>query len=571
MEVKKSAGKRNFGAVGQEKEMSSPLSGKEQEKSPLRKRQKVNHEETKQKQLQSKKETETEMKETQQKNKGKNKKEEEESRKRQKMSGEEQKQQKKKKEAEETQGAPPKRTDQEQEEEQQRKKKKKKGKEKETERETTQPRSAPSPSPQPKAPSPGHHDGKKKQQQKQKLKIELNDVEAASAPVLACFPNAPPPPSKLHNEEGGIHFSVWENKGAARTKRMLVGETDKMLYLGEPTRESSKYLVMAVDRTAGKAKLVPVPHFFQMQQQIKGYVPHLANAAEDSKQSSFDQRKALVERFGSKKRQTQSHSRMANSIDENSVSHADEMMSTINDKAAREQETESTTELYPELPPYNLYTDTVSRVYPLSSIIPNDYLDQIDPMPLIKAANDGSNPSEIAAEYGEYIAERVNNLKGLLRREQERQARLMALVGALLKLRAFISTTRKQFFLGEVKNVVGSILSEDILRHFLPLFAEGEQRRYSRSALGMTRITNYILILLLHLSDWRLELAPLATTLKMDGKKCRQVFVSIGCKSVLVKKQNEDPDDGQGTARFYVLRAPLRLPDKVKQLRSKKM
>ena len=37
---------------------------------------------------------------------------------------------------------------------------------------------------------------------------------------------------------------MWENKGITRTKKMLVAETDKMLYLGQPVvRNPSKYLL----------------------------------------------------------------------------------------------------------------------------------------------------------------------------------------------------------------------------------------------------------------------------------------------------------------------------------------
>lgn len=50
----------------------------------------------------------------------------------------------------------------------------------------------------------------------------------------ACFPNAPPPVSSLHNGEGGLECGVWEHKGIIRTKKMLVAETDKMLYMGQP-------------------------------------------------------------------------------------------------------------------------------------------------------------------------------------------------------------------------------------------------------------------------------------------------------------------------------------------------
>lgn len=61
-------------------------------------------------------------------------------------------------------------------------------------------------------------------------------------PGAACFPNAPPPLASLHNKEGGIAFGMWENKGITRTKKMLVAETDKMLYLGQPVvRNPSKY------------------------------------------------------------------------------------------------------------------------------------------------------------------------------------------------------------------------------------------------------------------------------------------------------------------------------------------
>lgn len=55
--------------------------------------------------------------------------------------------------------------------------------------------------------------------------------------------------------------------------------------------------------------------------------------------------------------------------------------------------------MYPELPPYNAYTDSVPEIYPLGDIIPFDYLGQIDPSPLIKAAKDASQIPAIAKKY----------------------------------------------------------------------------------------------------------------------------------------------------------------------------
>lgn len=413
---------------------------------------------------------------------------------------------------------------------------------------------------------------------RQRLSITSEKNRPAVAPSLACFPNAPPPLASLHNKEGGIAFGMWENKGITRTKKMLVAETDKMLYLGQPVvRNPSKYYIMAVDRTTSKATMVPIANFYHMQQQIKGYTPTLPTDAEDDERSYGDQRRSLIERFGSKKKRSQVHSTQANMIVTGSVSHADDIMTSLDEKAAQKATSDGqiNTELYPELPPHNAFTDTVSEIYPLGDVIPFDFLGQIDPKPLIQAAKDPAQFSAIAKKYGSYIAERVKGLRDLLPGEQERQGRLLSLIGALLKLRSFIKDKRGAFMLGDAKDAVHGVLPEEVVRHFLPLFADGEGRRFRSSTLGMTRMTTYIVILLLHASEFRLEVGALSTALELESKKCQQYLISIGCRSGFSKKAGAgatkaDEEDAEAAAaagrgvRVFTLRAPLSLPDKTR-------
>ncbi|ELR25018.1 RNA polymerase [Acanthamoeba castellanii str. Neff] len=430
---------------------------------------------------------------------------------------------------------------------------------------------------------------------RQRLSITSEKNRPAVAPSLACFPNAPPPLASLHNKEGGIAFGMWENKGITRTKKMLVAETDKMLYLGQPVvRNPSKYYIMAVDRTTNKATMVPIANFYHMQQQIKGYTPTLPTDAEDDERSFGDQRRSLIERFGSKKKRSQVHSTLANKIVTGSVSHADDIMTSLDEKAA--QKATSDGQINTEVCPPRLvrwlavsraaapqrFTDTVSEIYPLGDVIPFDFLGQIDPKPLIQAAKDPAQFSATAKKtlstvgrYGSYIAERVKGLRDLLPGELERQGRLLSLIGALLKLRSFIKDKRGAFMLGDAKDAVHGVLPEEVVRHFLPLFADGEGRRFRASTLGMTRMTTYIVILLLHASEFRLDVATLSTALELESKKCQQYLISIGCRSGFSKKagagaSKADEEDAEAAAaagrglRVFTLRAPLRLPDKTR-------
>jgi hypothetical protein len=302
-------------------------------------------------------------------------------------------------------------------------------------------------------------------------------------------------------------------------------------------------------------------------------------------------------------------------------------------------------QLYPELPPHNAFTDTVSEIYPLGDVIPFDFLGQIDPKPLIQAAKD---PAQFSATAKKYAPPRTSPaasssfvffLSGFvllsfflpqnpLHRGQVRQlhrrarqgpqgppprrtgapglitphsrlplavprltrhtphawhdtmrnavqGRLLSLIGALLKLRSFIKDKRGAFMLGDAKDAVHGVLPEEVVRHFLPLFADGEGRRFRASTLGMTRMTTYIVILLLHASEFRLDVATLSTALELESKKCQQYLISIGCRSGFSKKagagaSKADEEDAEAAAaagrglRVFTLRAPLRLPDKTR-------
>lgn len=155
------------------------------------------------------------------------------------------------------------------------------------------------------------------------------------------------------------------------------------------------------------------------------------------------------------------------------------------------------------------------------------------------------------------------------------QGRLLSLIGALLKLRSFIKDKRGAFMLGDAKDAVHGVLPEEVVRHFLPLFADGEGRRFRSSTLGMTRMTTYIVILLLHASEFRLEVGALSAALELESKKCQQYLISIGCRSGFSKKAGAgatkaDEEDAEAAAaagrgvRVFTLRAPLSLPDKTR-------
>jgi hypothetical protein len=60
----------------------------------------------------------------------------------------------------------------------------------------------------------------------------------------AFFPNAPPAPTILHNGTGGIKFSLWQHD-KKRARQVLVSETPKMLYSGEPVGQKIARFVCA--------------------------------------------------------------------------------------------------------------------------------------------------------------------------------------------------------------------------------------------------------------------------------------------------------------------------------------
>jgi hypothetical protein len=142
-----------------------------------------------------------------------------------------------------------------------------------------------------------------------------------------------------------------------------------------------------------------------------------------------------------------------------------------------------------------------------------------------------------------------------------------------MKLRSFIMEKRGMFKIPEAKESANGILSEEAMRHFLPLFADGEGWRFRSSTLGTTRLTTYIIILLLHASRFRLDVGSLTTALALETKKCQQYLLSIGCKSTRKaadassKADEEEVEEavtsGPGV-RLFSLRAPLRLPDKTR-------
>ncbi|KAL6079070.1 DNA-directed RNA polymerase I subunit rpa49, variant 2 [Balamuthia mandrillaris] len=251
---------------------------------------------------------------------------------------------------------------------------------------------------------PSSSAGSSKKAGAQPITFNYTPVEDATDSVyLASFPNGPPPLSSLNNSAAGLHFTAWQEDKRARAKRILVAESEKMLYTNqEQGRSLNKYFVGVYHKPTGTVKLVDASQIYSMQQRIKGFKPKLPGSSSSEARDNREQRRQLVEQFGSRKNRTQVHSAQANAISVDSISKKDSIADIIKQRAFNNDHA-SGSALRSDLPPYNETTEEPSEIYPLDNMVPPSILADLDAQDFLEAS---SNSDKLLAfrQSTEFVA-----------------------------------------------------------------------------------------------------------------------------------------------------------------------
>eukprot|EP00644_Phytophthora_capsici_P009112 jgi/Phyca11/526040/estExt2_fgenesh1_pm.C_PHYCAscaffold_60129 len=374
-----------------------------------------------------------------------------------------------------------------------------------------------------------------------RVKVHLQHQEAfdSTAPVVATFRNGPPPPGQRNN----MAFEIYENQ--ANKKRLVIASSEKVAYQGanfgymSSNNDSANYAVGIYDKKTKEVRLCNVNQIYVMQQAIK---------------NSSENRRDLVEVFGSKKSKRMQKNREENIVDLEHISGATSISQTLKKKitaAQRKLEEEQAQDgSYTKeaaalaatrnalLPPVDIDAPTPDRIYDLTKFMDNAVMDSLTIMAeeVIEALQTTS-----VAEYSASLNLASLPTRLMLSLPAPYDVNKMCLIVYLAYMIDFYNA---RFPISKS----AAVFSEEkgiplvVVRHFLKLFtdiSEGNNGypKYFQSKALKDKLSLYIIVVALTVNGFTLDLTEVGNDLKKSPVFIQSYARQLGC---IVEKGKAD-------------------------------
>ncbi|KAF1778870.1 hypothetical protein JG687_00015660 [Phytophthora cactorum] len=416
-----------------------------------------------------------------------------------------------------------------------------------------------------------------------RVKVHLQHQEAfdSTAPVVATFRNGPPPP----NQRKDLAFEVFENP--AKKQRLVIASSEKVAYQGAnfgylgSSHDFANYAVGVYDRKTKEVRLCNVNQIYVMQQAIKNASENVDDNRGDDK-SFMEQRRDLVEVFGSKKSKRMQKNREENIVDLENISGAASVSQTLQKKisaAQRKLEEERAQDGgYTKegaalaatrnalLPPCDIDAPTPDHVYDLTKFMDNAVMDSLTIMAeeVIQALQTTS-----VAEYAASLKLASLPTRLMLSLPAPYDVNKMCLVVYLAYMIDFYNS---RFPLRKS----AAVFSEEkgiplvIVRHFLKLFTDISEGNngypsYFQSKAMKDKLSLHLIVVALTVNGFTLDLTEVGNDLKRSSIHIQAYARQLGC---IVEKAKADSAVYGGAASLAskkqiqraVLSVPLHFP-----------
>jgi len=407
-----------------------------------------------------------------------------------------------------------------------------------------------------------------------KIKIKYCETSPDSCgPFIVSFPQGPPPPSVMHNREGGLHFKclVRDSQGDGKNYDLkIVAETEKMLYTGQnfgfdsQITDVSKYVIGVFDKNRNVLKLIESPHIFKMRQSIKGYEEHVEqHALKDM--DVLEQRRLLISSFGNKRSQQMVKNSITNTITERDATAIDEVAKHLLEQSQQPTSHGEEHRLIENIPPYDPNAKNLEDVYLIDQIISveemtfmknnkNFYVKALQrPTHHSTSPEDAQpgGPDWISA----FVSDRLHELETLKKGAAE-----MRVVSHMSKqhlycqyLNYLIVFHKMPIFLPPVQH--RQILPPIIYSKFIENFTvfKSDTKRYERAKPQQMKLINYICVLSLFAHNFQpVKLTLLAHDLGMTPTQLKPHFQHVGCNVVYNRtKAGDDHTEEESDAHYY--------------------
>ncbi|KAL7689794.1 putative RNA polymerase I associated factor, A49 [Plasmopara halstedii] len=411
-----------------------------------------------------------------------------------------------------------------------------------------------------------------------RVKIHLQHQESfdITAPIVATFRNGPPPP----NVRKDLAFEVFEN--SAKKQRLVIASSEKVAYQGAnfgylgSTHDFANYAVGVYDRKTKTVRLSNVHQIYVMQQAIKNTSENIDDDRKENL-SLMDQRRELVEVFGSKKSKRLQKNREENLVNLDNVSGATSVSQTLQKKIVAAKlkldEERALDGTYSKeeaalavtrnvlLPPCDVDAPTPDRVYDLTKFMDSDVMDSLTTMSEeVLEALQTTSVAEYAAQLNMATLP-TRLLQSLPVPYDINKVCLIVYMAYLIDFASSRFPLRKSAANFSEEKEIPLV----IVRHFLKLFTEVNEGNngyptYLQSKAMKDKLSLHLLVVALTVNGFTLDLTEVGNDLKKSAVQIQAYARQLGCMVEKVKVDSTVYGSTGSSSKKQIQRAVLSVP-----------
>ncbi|KAL0224543.1 hypothetical protein P9112_003933 [Eukaryota sp. TZLM1-RC] len=388
--------------------------------------------------------------------------------------------------------------------------------------------------------------------------LRLHSNDTVSGASIISFASQPPLIDTLDPESSNpteFRRFVDSSQGSRKRRKSLFisAQNDKQLFCSDVATHPDpyNYAIGLVEPGSKRMNVLPCQPPIALYQQFDRLIK------EDENSSRRERYMELVSTFGSKKRQQNLKTRMANQIDETSLDHSAFLVDSIADSldpALVETDPDALARLL--LPKFDKDTTDVSKIYPVETL--TEVWDDL-PYKWIFHESDSDLWCDLASFFVKQIAkEDETNAEAI------KKAKLAVLLEFLVRLlRMSPSAFKNKKALSEKLGSPPRVVFDWIISTFCDSTATthgnstSSSRGYSFSQENKSKAQLLTAVIYMHLHNYTADPAPFCAAINIPLVTGIFIFRQIGCAVKTVTA-------GIDKSSTAVLKAPLKLPDNYK-------
>ncbi|CAK9440494.1 uncharacterized protein LODBEIA_P45840 [Lodderomyces beijingensis] len=360
---------------------------------------------------------------------------------------------------------------------------------------------------------------------------------------------------------------------------LLHGESDTLDYNGQSSNEN-EYVVAVYDPNKKLVELYKAPYIATKVTSKKNRV-YKGPAVKSTGLKNVAQRKALGEAFGTKKAKAALSNLEKNRIDSEKLQDVEldivdsvqaatkdipgsqsQLQSQQQSHSQQSQQQQAESSHMGPAPKPNASATNVADIYPIDEVIPRKALPYIRVDPLLTA----SDPLNLLPAAPEVLKSALTRLI-----ESKNTEKLQWLYYASLLFGVYENrrVSQKEALMTRLQNKPSEALVDGILDQFAisrsSKFGRAKEKAFTIDPQNEDKLLCYLFIILLHLSNFSVELNPLAKDLKLKPTRLVGLFRSLGAtiKSATVREAEAlgIPKSQAGTYKIANLKVPFKMPE----------